>query len=162
MHGGRFLEVLLAASPTDFCIGAAGYPEKHFEAPNLAADVARVRQKVDAGAEYIVTQMFFDNAHYFAFVDECRSQGIDVPIIPGLRILTKPSQLTSIPRTFHCEIPQALADDIARSPSHARDIGVAWATGQAQELLAYGVPSIHFFVMSRSGAVNSVLAKLGL
>jgi methylenetetrahydrofolate reductase (NADPH) len=162
MNEGRFLEVLLDASPTDFCIGAAGYPEKHFEAPNLAADVARVRQKVDAGAEYIVTQMFFDNAHYFAFVDECRAQDIDVPIIPGLRILTNPSQLTSIPRTFHCEIPQELADDIAMSPSHARDVGIAWATDQVQGLLAYGVPSIHFFVMSRSGAVNSVLTKLDL
>ncbi len=162
MNGGRFLDNLTDASPTEFCIGAAGYPEKHVEAPNLAADIKRVRQKVEAGAEYIVTQMFFDNQHYFAFVDECRDQGIDVPIIPGLKILTSARQLTSIPRTFHCEIPTALANEVESTPEHARDIGVAWAVEQVRELLESDAPSVHFFVLTSSRAVNAVLAKLGI
>jgi len=160
MNQARFLEDLDNASPTEFCVGAAGYPEKHVDAPTLADDVARVKEKVDAGAEYIVTQMFFDNRHYFSFVDACRSQGISVPIIPGLRIITNARQLTSIPRTFHCDIPSALAGEIEATPQHARDIGIAWAVEQAGELLDSGVPSVHFFVMASSQAVNAVLAKL--
>ncbi len=162
MNKGRFLEDLADASPMDFCVGAAGYPEKHFESPNLAADVARLKQKVDAGAEYIVTQMFFDNKHYFAFVEEARSQGIEVPIIPGLRILNNARQLTSIPRTFHCDIPTELAHEIEAAPDHARDIGVAWAVDQVQELLESGAPSAHFFVLSSSKSVDAVLRKLDL
>jgi methylenetetrahydrofolate reductase (NADPH) len=162
MNDGRYLEDVADAFPTTFCIGAAGYPEKHFEAPNLRADVRTVKQKVDAGAEYIVTQMFFDNSHYFSFVDECRDQGIDLPIIPGLRVLTNVRQLTSIPRTFHCDIPESLAHEISSSPDHARDVGVAWALEQSRELLEAGVPSLHFFVMTRSGAVNSVLTELNI
>lgn len=162
MNHGRFLEDLTEASPTEFCVGAAGYPEKHVEAPNLMADVKRVKQKVEAGAEYIVTQMFFDNRHYFAFVDECRNQGIDVPIIPGLKILTNARQLTSIPRTFHCEIPTALANEVESAPEHARDIGVAWAVEQVRELLESDAPSVHFFVLTSSRAINAVLAKLGV
>ena len=162
MNHGRFLEDLEDASPTDFSIGAAGYPEKHFEAPNLTADVMRVKEKVEAGAEYIVTQMFFDNQHYFAFVDEARAQGIEVPIIPGLRILSTAHQLTSIPRTFHCEIPEELAHEIEATPDHARDIGVAWAVDQVGELLAADVPSVHFFVLASSRSVDAVLAKLDL
>ncbi len=162
MNSGRFLEDLADVSPTDFCIGAAGYPEKHFEAPNLTDDVARVKQKVDAGAGYIVTQMFFDNRHYFDFVDECRAQGIEVPIIPGLRILSNVAQLTSIPRTFHCEIPEALSHEMANNPDHARDVGVAWAVEQVTELLEADVPSVHFFVLASSRTVDSVLAQLDL
>ena len=162
MNEGVFLDGLADASPTEFCVGAAGYPEKHADAPDLKADVARVKQKVDAGAEYIVTQMFFDNRHYFSFVDECRAQGIDVPIIPGLRILTSPRQLTSIPRAFHCEIPEALGHEIEAAPDRTRDIGAAWAVDQVTELLDAGAPSAHFFVMSSAKAVNDVLAKAGL
>jgi methylenetetrahydrofolate reductase (NADPH) len=121
-----------------------------------------VKRKVDAGAEYIVTQMFFDNQHYFSFVEECRNQGIEVPIIPGLRILTNERQLTSIPRTFHCDIPESLAQEISTNPNRARDIGVAWAVEQARELLEWGAPSLHYFVMTRSGAVNDVLSELGI
>ncbi len=162
MNRGRYLEDLEDAFPTDFCIGAAGYPEKHFEAPNLAADIKRVKQKVDAGAEYIVTQMFFDNRHYFSFVDECRNRGIDVPIIAGLRILTNARQLTSIPSSFHCEIPEALAHEIESAPEHARDVGVAWAEGQVRELLEAGVPSVHFYVLASSRAAGEVLARLDI
>ena len=162
MNQGRYLDDLADLYPTEFCVGAAGYPEKHFEAPNLTADVERVKQKVEAGAEYIVTQMFFDNQHYFSFVTECRNQGVEIPIIPGLRILSNVRQLTSIPRTFHCEIPETLAHEISTSPDHAREIGVAWAVDQATELLASDAPSLHFFVMTKSGAVNDVLAKLDI
>ena len=162
MNHGRFLEDLENTHPTEFCIGAAGYPEKHFEAPNLTADVKRVKQKVEAGAEYIVTQMFFDNRYYFSFIDECRRQGIGVPIIPGMRILTNPSQLATIPRSFHCEIPETLAHEIESTPERVRDIGVAWAVEQVRELLESGSPSVHFYVLSSSRAVNAVLAKLSI
>jgi methylenetetrahydrofolate reductase (NADPH) len=161
MNKGVYLEELLDAAPTDFCIGAAGYPEKHFEAPNLSADVARVKQKVDAGAEYVVTQMFFDNRHYFNFVEECRSQGIIVPIIPGIKVLATQRQVVTIPRTFHCEVPAALADEVmGADEQYASDIGVAWAVEQTRELLERGVPSVHFYVMQSARLVNGVLAKL--
>ena len=161
MNKGIYLEELLDASPTEFCIGAAGYPEKHFEAPNLSADVARVKQKVDNGAEYIVTQMFFDNAHYFNFLEECRRQGVTVPIIPGIKILANQKQVVSIPRTFHCEIPAALADEVmSADEAFAPDIGIEWATRQTQDLLEKGVPSVHFYVMQSARLVNGVLANL--
>ncbi len=163
MNKGLFLEDLLDASPTDFCVGAAGYPEKHFEAPNLETDVGWVKHKVETGAEYIVTQMFFDNDHYFAFVDECRRQGITVPIIPGIKILKTKGHLTSLPKNFHCDIPPALADAVAAAePEQVPDVGVAWAVEQSQGLLAGGVASLHFYVMSSAGPVTRVLAGLDL
>ena len=163
MNRGRYLEEdLLDAEPTSFCVGIGGYPEKHFEAPNLQLDVRRVKEKVDAGAHYVVTQMFFDNAHYFRFVDLCRHQGIDVPIIPGLKILTSENQLTSIPRTFFVEIPAALSDEVIANPGRTVDIGVEWALQQTQELLDRGVPSVHFYVMQSAGAIKKLMAKLKL
>jgi methylenetetrahydrofolate reductase (NADPH) len=164
MNQGRYLEEdLLDADPADFCIGVAGYPEKHFEAPNLVADVRHTREKVVAGGEYVVTQMFFENAHYFRFVEACREAGIEVPIIPGLKVLSGKSQLTSIPRTFHCEIPPSLSDEVtAAPPERALDIGVEWAAEQAQELIDKGVPAIHFYIMQSARAVKSVLDKLRL
>ncbi len=160
MNKGQYLEEIEDPSPTEFCIGAAGYPEKHFEAPNLVADIRRVKEKVESGAEYIVTQMFFENRHFFAFVDECRAQGIDVPIIPGIKILTSVGQVSSIPRTFYCEIPSSLSDEIEADPDHAKDIGIAWAAEQAGELLDSGVASVHFYVMSGSSAVRRVIGQL--
>ncbi len=163
MNRGRYLEDLLDADRADFCIGAAGYPEKHFEAPNLATDVRWVKQKIENGADYIVTQMYFDNRHYFRFVDECRKQGIEVPIIPGLKIITAKRQLQSVPRTFHCEIPAELSEEIeAAKPKHVLDIGVEWAVKQTQELLDKNVPSVHFYVLSSSKAINALLPKLSL
>src|SRR6185436_5304416 len=109
MNHGKYLEAnLLDAQPTDFCIGVGGYPEKHFEAPNLLSDVRRVKEKVAAGAHYVVTQMFFDNRHFFHYLEVCREQGIEVPVIPGLKILSSQAQLTSIPRNFYVEIPSDL------------------------------------------------------
>ncbi|HSN88498.1 MAG TPA: methylenetetrahydrofolate reductase, partial [Thermoanaerobaculia bacterium] len=129
MNHGRYLEQdLLDAEPTSFCIGVGGYPEKHFEAPNLQSDVRHVKDKIDAGADYVVTQMFFDNRHYFKYLDLCREQGIEAPIIPGLKILSGPKQLTSLPRTFFVDIPSDLADEVlAARPEHVVDIGVEWA-----------------------------------
>ena len=163
MNRGRFLEEdLLDADPTDFCVGVGGYPEKHFEAPNLAADVRFTKNKVEAGGDYIVTQMFFDNRHYFAYVDRCREAGIDVPIIPGLKILTSKRQLRSIPANFYCDIPTELADEVeaVESRKKAVDVGVEWAARQAEELLEGGAPSIHFYVMQNAKAVGQVMERL--
>ncbi len=162
MNRGRYLEEeLLDAEPSSFCIGVAGYPEKHFEAPNLDIDIRYTKAKIDAGAEYIVTQMFFDNRVYFDYVDACRAAGIEVPIIPGLKILTTTSQLTSIPRKFHCDIPAELAHEIeAAEPGHVTDIGVEWAYRQAEELIDRGVPSLHFYLMQSSRAINQLMARL--
>jgi len=161
MNKGRYLEAeLLDAQPTSFCIGVGGYPEKHFEAPNLEIDVRRVKEKVDAGADYVVTQMFFDNRYYFRFVELCREHGIEVPIIPGLKILTAERQLSSIPRTFYVDIPEELADAALADPAHVVDIGVEWALKQSEELLAHGVPSLHFYVMQSAAAIKKLMAKL--
>lgn len=162
MSKGKYLqEDLLDAEPLDFCVGVGGYPEKHFEAPNLTSDVRRVKEKTEAGADYIVTQMFFDNRHYFRFVDECRAQGITAPIIPGLKILTSRAQLTSLPRNFFVEIPADLADAVtAERPEQAIDVGVEWALRQTEELISRGAPSVHFYVMQSADAVGRLLDKL--
>ena len=162
MNHGRYLEQdLLDAQPSDFCVGVGGYPEKHFEAANLKLDVRHVKEKADAGAHYIVTQMFFNNEHYFRYVDLCREQGITVPIIPGLKILTSVKQLTSIPRTFFVEIPDALSDEVlAAKPEQVLDIGVEWALKQSEELLAHGAPALHYYVMQSANAVKKLMAKL--
>jgi methylenetetrahydrofolate reductase (NADPH) len=164
MNRGRYLAAdLLDASPTDFSVGVGGYPEKHFEAPNLLTDVRRTKEKVDAGADYVVTQMFFDNRHYFDYLDLCRAEGITVPIIPGVKILTARAQLSSIPRTFFVEVPSALSDEIAAvADGRVVDVGVEWAERQVRELLDRGVPSVHFYVMQNAVAVSKLLDRLGL
>lgn len=162
MNRGRYLEdQLLDAQPMNFCVGVAGYPEKHCEAPNLETDVRRTKEKVEAGGEYIVTQMFFDNQHYFRYVEACRSAGIDVPIIPGLKILSSVKQLRSIPSTFYCDIPSALSDEVlAAGSGSVVGIGVEWAVQQARELLEAGVPALHFYVMQNADAVGRVVEAL--
>jgi methylenetetrahydrofolate reductase (NADPH) len=162
MNRGRYIEEdLLDAEPTDFCIGVGGYPEKHFEAPNLELDVRKVKDKIDCGAHYVVTQMFFDNQNYFRYCEVCREQGIKAPVIPGLKILSSPKHLTSVPRTFHVDIPPALADEIlAAKPQHVIDVGVEWALQQTRELLDRGVPSVHFYVMQSAEAIKKLMAKL--
>jgi methylenetetrahydrofolate reductase (NADPH) len=162
MNRGRYVEEnLLDAESSDFCIGVAGYPEKHFEAPNLAIDIRRTKEKIEAGGEYIVTQMFFDNRFYFDYVAACRKAGIEVPIIPGLKILTSKKQLRTVPRKFHCEIPAELADEVAAAkPEHVLEIGVEWARRQAEELLERGVPSLHFYLMQSSRPINLLMSKL--
>jgi methylenetetrahydrofolate reductase (NADPH) len=162
MNRGKYLEEsLLDAQPTDFCIGVGGYPEKHFEAPNLRLDARRIKEKVEAGAHYVVTQMFFNNDHYFHFLDVCREEGITVPIIPGLKILTSQKQLSSLPKTFFVEIPDAFAEEVmAAKPEHVVDIGVEWALKQSQELLDKGAPSLHYYVMQSASAIKKLMAKL--
>lgn len=161
MNEGSYLEDMIDAAPTDFCVGVAGYPEKHFEAPNLTWDILNLKRKVDAGAAYVVTQMFFENRHYFEFVERCREVGITVPIVPGLKIITGKRQVQSLPRTFHMEIPEALAAEVESADNqHAADIGIEWATRQAAELLSAGVPYLHFYIMSTSRHVSRVVKDL--
>lgn len=164
MNRGKYLEEdLLDAEPSDFSIGVGGYPEKHFEAPNLLTDVRRTKEKVDAGADYVVSQMFFDNPAFFRWVEVCREEGIEVPLIPGIKILTSRKQLTSVPRVFHVDIPEALSLEVEKAPAErAEDVGVEWALEQTRELLDRGVPAIHFYVMQSSRAIQKLLAKLDL
>lgn len=148
MNRGNYLEDLIDAAPTDFCVGVAGYPEKHFEAPNITWDILNLKRKVDAGADYIATQMFFDNEPFLEFVERCRDVGIDVPIVPGLKVITRKSHLQTLPSRFHMEIPEALAAEIeAADDRHVPDIGVEWAIKQSTELLEAGIPYLHFYVI---------------
>lgn len=161
MNDGRYLEPATDAEPTDFCIGVGGYPETHFEAPNLTWDIMRLKQKVDAGADYIVTQMFFDNDYFFKFVDQCREVGIEVPIIPGIKILKRKSHLRLLPKYFYTEIPEALTAEVdAADPEEVEDIGVEWAIQQTEELMDAGVPCIHFYIMSSAQTVKKVVEPL--
>lgn len=147
MNRGTYLEDIVNAVPTDFCVGVAGYPEKHFEAPNLDWDIKKLKEKVDAGGDYIVTQMFFDNEAYFHFVEKCREYGIHAPIVPGLKILTTYNHLKSLPKFFHLNFPDSLADELEADPDHAKQIGVEWAKQQSLELMERGVPGIHYYIM---------------
>ena len=161
MNEGRYLEDLANAEPTNFCVGVGGYPETHFGAPNLTWDIMRLKQKVEAGADYIVTQMFFDNEYFFNFVEECRDVGIEVPIIPGIKILKRKSHLRLLPKHFHTEIPEALAAEVdAADPEDVEDIGVEWAIQQTEELMSAGVPCIHFYIMSSAQTVKRVVSPL--
>jgi len=162
MNKGKYLEdSLLDAKATNYCVGVGGYPEKHFEAPNLKSDIKVVKEKVDAGAEYVVTQMFFDNKFYFDFVDKCRETGIDVPIIPGLKIITSKAQLHTIPKNFHVTVPDSLVDEIdAAKTEDVLHLGVEWAAQQVEDLLNKDVPGVHFYIMLNSKPVKMIMDKL--
>lgn len=147
MNKGQYLEQIANADPTDFCVGVAGYPEKHFEAPNLDRDIQRLKEKVEAGGDYIVSQMFFDNPAYFEFVEKCRAADITVPIIPGIKVLASERHLTTLPKYFHLNLPDELVSQVAEDPKHVKEIGIQWASRQCEELLEQGVPGIHFYVM---------------
>lgn len=151
-------EDLLNQTPLDFCIGVAAYPEKHFEAPNMNTDLKYLKNKIDMGADYIVTQMFFDNAVYFKLRDMCREAGIDVPLVPGIKPITSKSQIYDIPKTFHIDIPEDLfnAVEACRDNNEAQQIGIEWAIEQSKDLIKNNVPSIHFFTMSKSLAVRKI------
>ncbi len=161
LNKGQYLHELLDSIPANFCIGVAGYPEKHPEALSLETDIQHLKAKVDAGAEYIVTQMFFNNDRYFRFVELCQEEEIRVPIIPGIKVLTSQKQLQSIPAAFYTEIPGELSGAIISSPEHAQEIGVEWAAKQVQELLNRKVPAVHFYVMQNAQPVLQVLQKIG-
>lgn len=163
LNHGKYLEDgLLDAEPMDFCIGTSGYPQKHFEAPNLITDIRYTKAKVDAGASYIVTQMFFDNKDYFNYVDLCRKEGINVPIIPGLKIITSKAHAHTLPKNFYIDIPAELVEELDKAkPEHALEIGVNWTYKQVEELLNKKVPAIHFYIMQNSKPINMLMKKLG-
>jgi len=148
--------------PTSFSYGMACYPEKHEEAPNLASDIHWAKQKVDAGASYLVTQMFFDNQKYFDFVDECRAAGINVPIIPGLKPITFMSQLTALPKIFHVDLPEAFSMELAKckTDTEAVEVGIEWCALQAKGLMEKGVQSLHFYSMMATQSVRRVAEKV--
>lgn len=162
MNRGQYLEDIGNAHETDFCVGVAGYPEKHFEAPNLDFDIRQLKKKVRAGADYIVTQMFFDNEKYFNFVEKCRAAGIDCPIVPGLKVLTRERHLNFLPKYFHLNIPETLADQVQSDPQNARAIGIEWAAKQCTELLERGAPGIHFYIMGDPSPALEAIDKLPL
>ncbi len=164
MNRGKYLEdSLLDARPSDFCIGVSGYPEKHYESPNLKTDIRYVKEKIQAGASYIVTQMFFDNRYYFNFIQACREAGITAPIIPGLKILLAKNNLTTLPRNFHVSIPEELAEEVSAAKSeHVLEVGVNWAVKQLEELLNHKVPAVHFYIMQNSIPINMLMNKIKL
>jgi methylenetetrahydrofolate reductase (NADPH) len=163
MNKGIYLDdELQNTAPTNFCIGVAGYPEKHFSAPNLKTDLKYLKLKVDFGAEYIVTQMFFNNKKYFEFVDKCREAGINVPIIPGLKPITSKNQLTILPKTFHIDIPEELADEVEKCKDNAavKEVGIKWAVEQSKELIKQHVPTLHFYSMGKSDPIFRIAKEL--
>ncbi len=163
MNTGIYLdEDLLNTYPTNFCIGVAAYPEKHFEAPNLKTDIKYLKKKVEMGAEYIVTQMFFDNQKYYDFVKTCRQEGINVPIIPGLKPITTKKQITVLPSIFHIDIPEDLADAIeqCKNNDEAKKVGVDWGIQQSKDLIEFGVPCLHYYSMGKSESVYNIAKAL--
>jgi len=159
MNKGIYLdEDMKDASPTDFCIGVAGYPEKHFESPNMELDMEFLKKKIDNGAEYIVTQMFFDNQKYFRFVELCKKHNIHVPVIPGIKILTSKKQLTMLPKTFHIDIPLDLSKEVlaCKNDEDVKQAGIEWCIAQCRELIKHNVPCIHFYTMGNSVPVRKV------
>jgi methylenetetrahydrofolate reductase (NADPH) len=161
-HGIYLEEDITNGKKTNFCMGVAGYPEKHFEAPNLDTDMAYLKEKVDNGAEYIMTQMFFDNQKYFDFVKSCRDNGIHVPIIPGLKPLTSKKQLSILPKIFHVDIPAELSTAImkAKSDLEVEAIGIDWLVQQSKDLKKFGVPVLHYYTLGKSKIIWNVVKDL--
>jgi methylenetetrahydrofolate reductase (NADPH) len=163
MNRGVYLhEEADALAPTDFCVGVAAYPEKHFEAVDFDADFEFLKAKIAAGADYMVTQMFFDNQKYFDFVDKCRAAGITIPIIPGLKPLSTKKQLSILPRIFYLEIPELFVKSVEAcdNDAQAKQVGVEWCTQQCRELVAYGVPVLHFYTMGKSDNIYKIASQL--
>lgn len=161
-HGIYVDEDIKNGGKTKFCAGVAGYPEKHFEAPNLEIDLNRLKEKVDAGAAYIMTQMFFDNQKFFDFVAACRNLGITIPIIPGLKPITNKKQLSVLPRIFHVDIPTDLSNAITKSKTDAEceQIGAEWLIQQSKELKAFGVPVLHYYTLGKPKVIWNVVKEL--
>ena len=160
LNRGRYLDPTVKDGlATDFCVGVAAYPEKHYEAANLHTDIQYLKRKVEAGADYVVTQMFFDNEQYFHFVDQCRAAGITVPIIPGLKPMSSKRQIDLLPRSFHIDIPQELVALMqqAKTAEAAYQTGIDWAVRQSRELLAHGAPAIHYYTMAKTDNVCQIV-----
>jgi methylenetetrahydrofolate reductase (NADPH) len=163
LNAGIYLENdLKGTQKTEFCIGVAGYPEKHFEAPNMDTDLAYLKAKVDAGADYIITQMFFDNEKFYAFVDACRAIGISIPIIPGLKPVTTKKQLNILPKTFYIDLPNDLSTEIlkCRSDEEVEKVGQEWLLHQSKDLKKNGVPVLHFYTLGKPHVVANVVKSL--
>ena len=163
MNNGLYLdEDIKNGGKTKFCIGVAGYPEKHFEAPNLQIDLSKLKEKVDAGAEYIMTQMFFDNQKFFDFVKSCKAIGINVPIIPGLKPITNKKQLSVLPIIFNVDIPTDLSNAIMKCKTDAEceQVGTEWLTQQSRELKAFGVPVLHYYTLGKPKVIWNVVKEL--
>lgn len=160
MNNGKYLEESLQnTAPASFCIGVAGYPEKHFEAPNRQVDMENLKRKVDAGASYIVTQMFFDNSKFQRFVDECRKIGIEVPVIAGIKPISALNDINLLPQTFHIDMPYELVQALkqCKTDNEARETGIEWAVMQSKELISSGVPGIHYYTLGRSDNVARIV-----
>lgn len=162
MNAGNYMMDDIQLEPTDFCIGAAGYPEKHFEAMNLTTDMHYLKAKVDAGAEYIVTQMFFDNQKYFDFVDACRAIGITVPIIPGLKPIKTLEHITFLPKFFKIDYPEALSKELLKCKDNkdVEALGIEWGIQQSKELKERNAPCIHYYTMSNSSMVKAIAKEI--
>jgi methylenetetrahydrofolate reductase (NADPH) len=159
MNKGKYLDSNIEnGERTDFCIGIAGYPEKHFEAPNLNTDLYFTKEKIDAGADYIVTQMFFDNDAYFKYLEDCKTIGIEVPIVPGLKPITKKYQLNSLPRLFHVNLPDALMIELnkAQTPEAVKEVGIEWCIEQSKELKKRGAPCLHYYTMGDAETIKRI------
>lgn len=160
LNHGQYLDPTVRHGlPTDFCVGVAAYPEKHFEAANLDADIYNLKRKVEAGADYIVTQMFFDNEHFYRFRDRIQQAGIDVPLIPGLKPLSSQRQIELLPRTFHIDLPPALVRQMrdTATPDDAYQQGIEWTVGQSEDLLRHGVPAIHYYTMAKTDNICQIV-----
>ena len=163
LNDGQYLDPTVKNGlSTDFCVGVAAYPEKHFEAANLDVDIQHLKQKVKAGADYIVTQMFFDNQQYFRFLDRLREAGITVPVIPGLKPISSQRQIDLLPRSFHIDIPQALVNEInkAKTADAVYRVGIEWAIEQSRDLLAHGAPAIHYYTRAKPDNVCQIVEKV--
>ncbi len=158
LNNGVYLEDLEVATKTNFCIGVAGYPEKHMEAPSMKSDLHFLKEKIKLGADYVITQMFFDNKKYFEFVDLCKNEGINVPIIPGLKPISTLKQLNLIPHRFHCDLPEPLIKEIikCKDNSQVRQVGIEWCIEQSKELASKNVPFLHYYSMGRSSNIKAV------
>ncbi len=160
MNKGVYLDSNIEnGAQTDFCIGVAGYPEKHFEAPNLDIDLEHTKSKIEAGGDYIVTQMFFDNSKFFAYVEDCRKSGIDKPIVPGLKPLTRLRQLRSLPSRFYISMPETLAKEAVKCKcdEDVKELGIEWCISQSKELKQAGVPCLHYYTMGDSDTIRRIV-----
>lgn len=164
MNQGRYLDEITDAEPTNFCIGVAAYPEKHYQSPNLTFDLLNLKRKQDAGASYAITQMFFDNRFYYELIERARAAGIHIPIIPGLKILTKREHIYSLPRSFHITLPEPLVSAVmaAKDDKEVLEIGLEWAYHQAMDLLSHGVKNLHFYTMLYTRPLIRLMEKLKL
>ncbi|MDX2474052.1 MAG: methylenetetrahydrofolate reductase [Candidatus Krumholzibacteria bacterium] len=160
LREARYLDDIANSEPINFCVGVGGYPEKHVEAPNFKTDVKYLKEKVDAGADYIVSQMFYNNDDFFAYTKMCREAGIDVPIIPGLKLIENVRQLRTLPKHFHVSLPVDLVDEITESPKHVKEIGRRWGRGQVEGLMNQGAECIHFYVMNDASPVVEMISDL--